>query len=517
MACGIYGIHNLVNDKWYVGQAVNIRARWNVHRSLLTRNERESVHLLRAWNKYGSDAFEWVVLEECTPEQLNEREIAWIAQKDSYKNGYNRTLGGGGIRGYHLSESHRARLREATREKWADPEHRKKRLQAMHAVTESDDYRAKISEAGKKNWSDPEFKNQSLKRMQEGARNPAAIQKRRESLKIALQNPETRAKLSKASKQNWKTESYREKVNSARARAMDDTYRKRASMQSKERWKSGIYRNLVRTNLSKAKRAAAPEVLQIETGRVYNSIADASEVLGISYAHILSVCYGKRRSAGGFHWRFFKESQEEWESRRDAFILEAGIAAYPKVICVETGEVFEQPKCAAEKVGVHPSNITKVCRGEQLSAGGFHWRYLNESEELREARENLQEKSAHRIPNEHSRVRIQCVETGKVFGSVSSAAKSLNINRSGISNALRGKSKTAGGFHWEYESTDRSARYGSRKIVCIETGTVYHSLQEASNLMNINRSSISNALRGKSKAAGGFHWKYFDKAPEKTV
>lgn len=32
MSCGIYGIHNLANGKWYVGQAVNIKKRWTSHR-----------------------------------------------------------------------------------------------------------------------------------------------------------------------------------------------------------------------------------------------------------------------------------------------------------------------------------------------------------------------------------------------------------------------------------------------------------------------------------------------------
>jgi hypothetical protein len=35
-----------------------------------------------------------VVLEECKEEELNEREIYWIGQYDSYYNGYNCTKGG---------------------------------------------------------------------------------------------------------------------------------------------------------------------------------------------------------------------------------------------------------------------------------------------------------------------------------------------------------------------------------------------------------------------------------------
>lgn len=221
-------------------------------------------------------------------------------------------------------------------------------------------------------------------------------------------------------------------------------------------------------------------------------------------------CYGKRRKAGKFHWRFAKETQGEWDAQRAAFIKETGIKAFPKVVCIETGAIFEQPKAAAEWIDVHPSNITKVCRGKQLTAGGKHWRYLNEPPELKAKREALLESSTTNLTNEHSRVRIRCVETQEVYNSVSEAATALGINRSGISNALRGKAKTAGSYHWEYINEKKPAKYGSRQIVCVETGKVYHSLQDASIALGINRRGISNVLRGKNKTAGGFHWEYLD-------
>lgn len=40
----------------------------------------------------------------------------------------------------------------------------------------------------------------------------------------------------------------------------------------------------------------------IETGMVYQSLTDAKAKTGFS--HIGSVCNGKRKSAGGYHWKF---------------------------------------------------------------------------------------------------------------------------------------------------------------------------------------------------------------------
>lgn len=49
---------------------------------------------------------------------------------------------------------------------------------------------------------------------------------------------------------------------------------------------------------------------------------------------------------------------------------------------------------------------------------------------------------------EHN-TKVRCVETGEVFDSYKIAAKAINRHPSAISACLRGKQKTAGGYHWE--------------------------------------------------------------------
>lgn len=50
---------------------------------------------------------------------------------------------------------------------------------------------------------------------------------------------------------------------------------------------------------------------------------------------------------------------------------------------------------------------------------------------------------------------------------------------------------------------------GNKKVVCIELGIVFKSIKDASEKLNVNRSSISRVLKGHLKRAGGYHWKYF--------
>mgnify|MGYP001777153918 FL=1 len=47
-------------------------------------------------NKYGSENFSIKELEECSLEELNDKEIYWIEKLGSFKYGYNATIGGDG-------------------------------------------------------------------------------------------------------------------------------------------------------------------------------------------------------------------------------------------------------------------------------------------------------------------------------------------------------------------------------------------------------------------------------------
>lgn len=59
-------------------------------------------------------------------------------------------------------------------------------------------------------------------------------------------------------------------------------------------------------NLNQSDRIAkiSKEVMCVETGAVYNSIKDAASALNLQASHIGEVCKGKRKTHGGYHWRY---------------------------------------------------------------------------------------------------------------------------------------------------------------------------------------------------------------------
>jgi len=100
---GIYKIFNIINNKYYVGSAVLLNARWNTHKCLLRRKTHYNKHLQAAWNKYGENNFIFEIIEKCEKEKLIEREQYYI---DLLKPEYNKLKKAFSSLGYkHTSEA----------------------------------------------------------------------------------------------------------------------------------------------------------------------------------------------------------------------------------------------------------------------------------------------------------------------------------------------------------------------------------------------------------------------------
>ena len=93
----IYQIVNDINQKIYIGKTeFSLEKRFKEHCKDAFKREKEKRPLYSAIRKYGPENFHIELIE--ITEYPEEREIYWIKEKDSYKKGYNATLGGRGKR-----------------------------------------------------------------------------------------------------------------------------------------------------------------------------------------------------------------------------------------------------------------------------------------------------------------------------------------------------------------------------------------------------------------------------------
>lgn len=85
---GIYKITNKTTQQCYIGQSRDLERRLNSH---IRSHENSAID--RAIFKNPCN-FTYEILELCSEEELNDREIYWIDYFDSYVDGYNQTYGG---------------------------------------------------------------------------------------------------------------------------------------------------------------------------------------------------------------------------------------------------------------------------------------------------------------------------------------------------------------------------------------------------------------------------------------
>lgn len=98
---GIYCISfkNSKSKKVYIGSASKnsnkiksangFYARWRKHLHLLKNNDHHSHALQNAYNKYGYDSIEFMIIEECEPSECIVKEQFYIDKYNSFKKGYN--------------------------------------------------------------------------------------------------------------------------------------------------------------------------------------------------------------------------------------------------------------------------------------------------------------------------------------------------------------------------------------------------------------------------------------------
>ena len=94
------------------------------------------------------------------------------------------------------------------------------------------------------------------------------------------------------------------------------------------------------------------QVINLDTGKVYDSLKAAGEANGIDRNHIWFACNNKIKTAGGYKWAY------------------TGKTSTRRVRCIETGEIFE----SAGKAG---NGVWQVLNGRCKMANGYHWEYVD--------------------------------------------------------------------------------------------------------------------------------------------
>ncbi len=201
---GIYTITNLVNNKIYVGFAINFDKRKWQHFDKLKNKEHKNVYLQSSFDKYGESNFKFEILEECSTDFLASQENYWCNLLNTHNDKY----------GYNIRPTHpngkstnnkfirdkisiKNKGRKQTKE--TTSKIRASRRRNGHASL-SEEHKFKIGSANRVKMLGKKFSNETRSKMSASFKGRKMSESFKENLRIKNTgkklSPETRQKIS---------------------------------------------------------------------------------------------------------------------------------------------------------------------------------------------------------------------------------------------------------------------------------------------------------------------------------
>jgi group I intron endonuclease len=227
----IYIIKNILKGKVYIGSTNNFKQRIYRHLFELRRNKHHSIHLQRAWNKYGEENFTYFeLLTELTKEQAKEKEEFLINKYYDVSYNVSKKSSGGDLISYHpnldeIKEKHReignnwweSKTEEEKKEfankfvgennamygKTHTSEARKKISEVQKGRKMSDEQKTIVSNTQRKRYSNPEERKKVSQRNIERYKDPIQRVKTSEANKKRYSDPIEREKMSVSGKKRY--------------------------------------------------------------------------------------------------------------------------------------------------------------------------------------------------------------------------------------------------------------------------------------------------------------------------
>ena len=216
-------------------------------------------------------------------------------------------------------------------------------------------------------------------------------------------------------------------------------------------------------NLLKIRPDGFKTITCLNDGKIFKSVDLAKEFYGIS--NISSVLVGRQLTCGdGLAFVELKDGvplDETERLKRLADIAEKKAAFAKKlsagfnnrsVICITTNERFSSAVAAAKAFGVSNNRVAQICNGlGKLRTGHtFMWADTEFPPEIKTASpEQLAKAKADILAAlsrgvEKNKKKVICLDSGKIYGSISDAARAHDVHVSALSAGIYRNGRTAG-------------------------------------------------------------------------
>jgi len=315
---------------------------------------------------------------------------------------------------------------------------------------------------------------------------------------------------------------------------------------------------------SEMQRFYVPIVL-LNTGEKFKNIKDAASKYGLNRSALSNCCSNKTRYCGLLNGKtpmvWMRTEEYEKLSRAEIDKLKSSLSSLldrkqkpfiKKVILLNTGEIFNNPKDAAKHFNISSSAIGMCCRGKVKSAGRnvdgdrLFWMYEDDYVKLSEKDRNrlhVDIRSKTHNKQNWASVSVVLLNTGEIFNSISLAAIKYNLNISSISKCCKheftfsGKFKDTGeklvwAYYDEYirltrdeinsllekskKSPYRNHEARMKKVILLNTGEIFNSAKEAGLKYGLVPSRVTDCCKhpevgfvGKTTTGEKLYWRYY--------
>lgn len=350
---GVYKIENVINRKVYVGSSSNLYERRRNHFNELKKGKHHNLHLQQSFQKYGIENFVFEVLQYIEKdankykfrEELIEIEQYWI----DYYNASNKEFG------YNISKIADSCYGIAMYINNGKPVINLNTGKTFKSTSEAarfygiksciaDCCNGKAITAGGYKWAyikDGKIQY-NLMKGKVLRRKIINIEENKEfkSIKDAARYYDIDGRrISEACKSN-------KLYNNSHWKYVDDCkYEKRKTSNNKM-------------------------VINLDTGKAFNTIAEASLFYSCDRSSISRSCSGEIVKAGGYEWAYIIDKEIKYNNHSERI-------RGTKVINIETGEMFYRIKDAAEKYNCNATGITISIKNNKLYKS-YHWQYYED-------------------------------------------------------------------------------------------------------------------------------------------
>lgn len=351
----IYKIQNKINGKCYIGQTTQkggFKDRYGNNIENNTHNE----HLRRSIKKYGIDNF---TINETldiafNQQELNIKEKCWISIYDSFKNGYNQSIGG------HVGNIREGKTKEELKI-WQN--------------------KIANSNRGKKR-SDEIKKRMSIVRIGKNTGSEHVLARK----VICLNNKKIFDTVTEASIYGNSSPTL--------ISACCGKTRKHSGILEGKRLSWMYYDEYLKLSQKEIEYielnldiGSYTRVICITTNKIFNSVKEGADYYKCNNSNIINCCKGIIKSTGKLKdgtkliWRYYEDYFKMTNKEIELLIFEVNSSTSPSpepIICIETRIVYKSSIDASKNMNIKVQSISNHLNGRSKATHGFHLKRISD-------------------------------------------------------------------------------------------------------------------------------------------